>query len=319
MEKGCPKISIIVPVYKVEKYLSKCIESILNQTLKNFELLLIDDGSPDNSGIICDEYALKDNRIKVIHKENGGVSSARNYGLNIAKGKYVGFVDADDWIEPDMYEKILSAIEDLDDNAFCICGIKVINEFGEEIRECEGNDVIYFNAEELITRLYSNFSPIRRVCWNKVFNKKIIDGLRFDENLAYEEDTKFLLSYIKRINNVIYIQEGLYINLMREDSASRNNANVKIAMESIYSQIEDLELIKNEYSNLYSNVFAYIADNWLYKLIYYSKDCPKDKKYLIKQSAKDVLKYYPQVLKNRNLTFKYKLIWLLRVIQIILG
>ena len=95
-----PKLSIIVPVYNVEQYLDKCIKSILNQTFKDFELILVDDGSIDNSGEICDEYAKKDSRVKVIHKKNGGLAAARNTGLIIARGDYVGFVDSDDWIEP---------------------------------------------------------------------------------------------------------------------------------------------------------------------------------------------------------------------------
>ncbi|OUQ56652.1 hypothetical protein B5E58_10530, partial [Tyzzerella sp. An114] len=93
------KISVIVPIYNVEKYLNRCVDSIINQTYKNLEIILVDDGSPDNCGKICDEYAKKDNRIKVVHKENGGVSSARNVGLNIATGDYIGFVDGDDWID----------------------------------------------------------------------------------------------------------------------------------------------------------------------------------------------------------------------------
>ena len=97
-------ISVIIPIYNVEKFLSFCIDSIVNQTYKNLEIILVDDGSTDNSGKICDEYALKDNRIKVMHKQNGGVSSARNVGLNIAKGKYIGFVDSDDYVENDMFE-----------------------------------------------------------------------------------------------------------------------------------------------------------------------------------------------------------------------
>lgn len=101
-----PEISIIVPIYNVEKYLPKCIESILSQTFTNFELILVNDGSKDRSGIICDEYASKDNRIKVIHKENGGVSSARNSGVDLASGKYIGFVDPDDYIKKDMYERL---------------------------------------------------------------------------------------------------------------------------------------------------------------------------------------------------------------------
>lgn len=98
------EISIIVPVYKVEPYLRKCLDSILAQTFTNFEVILVDDGSPDNSGKICDEYAIKDSRVRVIHKENGGLSSARNAGIDIAQGKYLGFVDSDDYIAEDMYE-----------------------------------------------------------------------------------------------------------------------------------------------------------------------------------------------------------------------
>ena len=105
-----PVISIIVPVYKVEKQLNKCIESILNQTFKDYELILVDDGSPDNCGHICDEYEKKDSRIKVIHKKNGGLSDARNAGLDIALGKYIGFVDSDDIIHPQMYEKLYNCI-----------------------------------------------------------------------------------------------------------------------------------------------------------------------------------------------------------------
>ncbi|MBA1325633.1 glycosyltransferase [Enterococcus faecium] len=97
-------MSIIVPVYKVEKYLRKCVDSILAQTFTDFEVILVDDGSPDNSGKICDEYAEKDNRVRVIHKENGGLSSARNAGIDVARGKYLGFVDSDDYIDEDMYE-----------------------------------------------------------------------------------------------------------------------------------------------------------------------------------------------------------------------
>ena len=102
-----PKISVIVPVYKVEKYLDRCVESIVNQTYKNLEIILVDDGSPDNCPVMCDEWAEKDERIRVIHKENGGLADARNAGMNIATGDYIGFVDSDDWIEPNMYEVLL--------------------------------------------------------------------------------------------------------------------------------------------------------------------------------------------------------------------
>ena len=115
-----PKISVIVPVYKVEKYLPECIESVLAQTFTDFELILVDDGSPDNSGKICDDYATRDSRIRVFHKENGGVSSARNLGLDNARGEWIGFVDPDDWIEPDMYEQMyLAGTENNADFVWC--------------------------------------------------------------------------------------------------------------------------------------------------------------------------------------------------------
>lgn len=116
------EISIIVPVYKVEPYLRKCVDSILAQTFTDFEVILVDDGSPDNSGKICDEYASKDSRVRVIHKKNGGLSSARNAGIDVARGKYLGFVDSDDYIEKDMYELLYDNIvkEQAD---LSICGI----------------------------------------------------------------------------------------------------------------------------------------------------------------------------------------------------
>lgn len=106
------KLSIIVPVYKVEKYLDRCVQSILGQTFEDFELILVDDGSPDSCGKMCEDWAGKDSRIKVIHKKNGGLSDARNAGLDIAQGEYIGFVDSDDYIKPDMYEILVSNLED---------------------------------------------------------------------------------------------------------------------------------------------------------------------------------------------------------------
>ena len=115
-----PLISVIVPVYNVEKYLGKCVDSILAQTYENLEIILVEDGTKDNSGAICDAYAAKDSRIRVIHKENGGLSSARNAGMDIARGEYFGFVDSDDWIEPKMYETLLNLAEKY--HADLVCG-----------------------------------------------------------------------------------------------------------------------------------------------------------------------------------------------------
>lgn len=130
------KISIIVPIYKVEIYLRKCVDSIVNQTYKNIEILLIDDGSPDNCGIICDEYAKKDERIKVIHKKNGGLSDARNYGIEASSGDYIMFVDSDDYISKDMCEILLKkALENNADIVSCNFKEIYIDNFEEEINK----------------------------------------------------------------------------------------------------------------------------------------------------------------------------------------
>ena len=120
-------ISVIIPIYNVEKYLNKCIDSIINQTYKNLEIILVDDGSPDNCPQICDEYAKKDNRIKVIHKKNGGVSSARNVGLINSTGNYIGFIDPDDYIEPIMYEKLLKVLKE-SNTLVSMCGFYKIKD-----------------------------------------------------------------------------------------------------------------------------------------------------------------------------------------------
>ncbi|HDT8053597.1 TPA: glycosyltransferase, partial [Enterococcus faecalis] len=129
-----PKISIIVPVYNVEKYLEKCVRSILAQTFTDFELILVDDGSPDSSGAMCDQFAEQDQRVKVIHKENGGLSDARNAGIEIATGEYLGFVDSDDYIADDMYELLYTNIvkEDAD---LSICGIYDVYEGKEPVEK----------------------------------------------------------------------------------------------------------------------------------------------------------------------------------------
>lgn len=130
MKKQEDLISVIVPVYKVEKYLHRCVDSIINQTYKNLEIILVDDGSPDNCPKICDEYAQKDQRIKVIHKKNAGISEARNAGLEIAQGEFVAFVDSDDYIDSTMYEKML-LLAQKEKNDLVLCGFKKVSEDGK--------------------------------------------------------------------------------------------------------------------------------------------------------------------------------------------
>ena len=216
-----PELSIIVPVYKTEKYLPKCIDSILSQTFTDFELILIDDGSPDRCGEICDEYAAKDGRIIVIHQENRGVSAARNAGLDIARGEYIGFVDSDDWIEPEMYKVLVeSCVNNKSD--ISMCGINYYSDSGCYIRSDFINDGTLYK-EELIRTLFESPNKVGGYCLNKLITKRVIGDTRFPDRIRMAEDWVFLFlcfcnCYIARHENKAY-----YNLIERPDSATRIN------------------------------------------------------------------------------------------------
>jgi glycosyltransferase involved in cell wall biosynthesis len=232
-----PELSIIVPVYKVEKYLPKCIESILAQTFTDFELILIDDGSPDRCGKICDEYAAEDSRIVVIHQKNQGVSAARNAGLDIAKGSYIGFVDSDDWIAPEMYQILYSTITakhcDL-----VVCGSIQRSEDGAFLVrdfQSEGS----YTREQLLKAMYSVPNPLGGVLWNKLFRAEIVGKLRFREDLRNCEDGLFLTESMFATDSGIKIPDALYNVVQRDFSASRSGN-----IQQVYHTVCGFEEIK---------------------------------------------------------------------------
>lgn len=212
-----PEISIIVPVYKVEKYLHRCADSILAQTFTDFELILVDDGSPDNCGAICDEYAAKDNRVRVIHKANGGVSSARNVGLDAAIGKYIMFCDSDDWTEPFWVEELYKTAEEHPDMCVVANMWSVTGE--EEICKPIGKTETSKTAKTYYEIWENGVSPYTP---NKIYRRDIIESnrLRFDPAIKLSEDLAFNLEYQEIIrkkheNDVIYIY--IYAALLLPD------------------------------------------------------------------------------------------------------
>lgn len=206
----CSKISIIVPVYNVEKYLRRCIESILSLTYTNFELLLVDDGSKDKSGEICDEYARKDSRIRVLHKENGGVSSARNLGLTKAINEWICFVDADDELCPDYLEKFSEGILRYDADMY-ICGFNYVSDHIQKLYKMD--DSVWSKSRFL--SLYLLYQPQGKfgVPWNKCFRKSIIDQhqLQFDIKVKRAEDELFNLQFMKYAKSVVCLPVVTYI------------------------------------------------------------------------------------------------------------
>ena len=165
-------ISIIVPVYKVEKYLKRCVKSIVNQTYKNLEIILIEDGSPDQCPYMCEEWSKRDPRIKVIHKQNGGLSDARNEGLKISTGEFIGFVDSDDWIAPEMYERLLNAII-ADQSDIAQCNVKMVWENNLHSRILLQPNKCVLKRDEAQLELL-NESKLKQPVWNKLYRKNII-------------------------------------------------------------------------------------------------------------------------------------------------
>jgi len=308
-----PLISVIVPIYKVEKYLGKCIESIINQTYSNLEIILVDDGSPDSCPQICDEYAKKDNRIVVIHQKNGGLSNARNSGLNIAKGEFIGFVDSDDYIANDMYESLYNAIED--SNAqISICNYNKVNEKGETVeREIKGEieeDIKIFSREETIKEIL-HAKIIKSYVWQKLFKRECFDTLRFPNGKNYE-DIAISIKSLENVDKIVGINKHLYYYLYREDSIDRSKTEKNIE-DAIKISYERYKYVKENYLNVQEyNVYSLITRIlWTYRdikkmnymYLYYNE------KYLeiIEELKNDFLIVEDKVI--RLLTIQQKMQW----------
>lgn len=219
-----PELSIIVPVYKVEKYLPRCIDSILAQTFGDFELILIDDGSPDGCGRICDEYARKDKRIVVIHQKNMGVSAARNAGLDIARGRYIGFVDSDDWIEPQMYEAMMDAIRE-NGADMAVCGVRYADEDGKFTRADMLSEGVY-SRDGLLEDVFAMPNRLGGGCCNKVFDASKIASVRFKVGMTIAEDALYLFDCFMRIDGAVKIGDALYNVYERCGSATRTDSMI---------------------------------------------------------------------------------------------
>ena len=218
-----PKISVIVPVYNTEKYLHRCIDSILLQTFTDFELLLIDDGSKDSSGAICDEYASKDNRVRVFHKENGGVSSARNLGLDNAKGEWIAFVDSDDWMERTMYDELYKcAMAASAEVVYCDFNMSYKDKYiACKSAQYSDNKIVFLR----------NYIAFEWTClWNILAKKEIYikNNLHFIENISYCEDFCLSVRLLYYANKVSYVEKSLYSYNRMNETSIMHSLNDKI-------------------------------------------------------------------------------------------
>lgn len=255
-----PKISCIVPVYNVEKYLRRCLDSICAQTFTDFECICVDDGSSDGSGRILDEYAEKDSRFVVIHKDNGGVSSARNAGLDIARGEWIAFVDSDDWVEKEWLEFLYLKCKE---NEADICWCDYIKEYPNTSQYIEQKTEN--NIESFVNDVLSD--KIGSFLWNKIFRRKPIQdliqhyGIAFEPKMDICEDLLFIVRLSEYIKKGFYLKKGLYHYFQRKDSYTNSVINTKRAEQ--IKLIGEL-IIDNE--KKYLNSFLYrkmITKNWI--------------------------------------------------------
>ena len=257
-------ISIIVPVYNVEKYLEKCVKSIIQQTYENIEIILVDDGSKDNSGKICDELEQKDNRIKVIHKENGGLSDARNAGLKIATGKYIGFVDSDDYIQEDMFETLYKLNKENNSDISIVSYYEIYNEKVISVRDSKKLEIL--NKIDAIKELLID-TKIQSYAWNKLFKRELFNNIEFPTNKNFEDIATTLLLF-ERANKIVLLEDPKYYYSRRDDSivGVKNYKTYKDYLDVIYDKYLYLDG-KYEELDLY-NAYNFIINMiWVYTII----------------------------------------------------
>lgn len=240
------RISVIVPVYKVEEYLDRCVQSIVDQTYKNLEIILVDDGSPDNCPAMCDAWAQKDTRIKVIHKKNGGLSDARNAGMEVSTGDYIAFVDSDDWVHRDYIIFLYRAIQE-HDAELAACNVKVVYEEGSQSTEQVQYKAFPANAEQALETLIHG-TGFRAVAWNKLYSRELLKQECFKVGRLHEDEF-FTYRILAKAKRLAFVESPLYYYLQRSGSIMRT---VSIRhLDALDARLLRLKLLEKQFPRLY--------------------------------------------------------------------
>lgn len=294
-----PLVTIVVPVYKVEKYLNECVDSILRQSYKNFELILVDDGSPDNCGKICEEYKSRFFNIQVIHKENGGLSDARNAGIRVAKGEYITFVDSDDYISDDYLEKLVSAA--VANDADFVQGNYTRSGFtGDAPKE-----VKVFEPEEAFRKLLT-WDTVTVYAWAKLYRLRLFKNIEYPVG-RLNEDCCTTYKLVLRSNKVVCIENEIYYYRVTPNSILTSKFNVK--RFDLWKVPEEIEQYLGSRSNEYRTELDYYKMRIGINLLNESNDLSDSEAGLYKKSIRDYIAKFN--LKNKYLTRKYHLLVIL--------
>lgn len=314
MNNSQKKISIIVPIYKVEKYLDRCIESLVNQTYKNLEIILVDDGSSDNCPAMCDEWKTKDDRIKVIHKANGGLSEARNSGIEISTGEYIGFVDSDDFVEKEMYEQLIDKLESGYDMS--MCGINYTyddsNLMLDEINLCKLQDDfgLFYSFLILSGKKRRNNKLVTEnvMCavWRCLYKRELLKGVKFEKDL-FCEDVIFTLNILEKSPKIGVVEKSLYNYYQREGSILHYYNEKKLMQREIFIK-RALELLELKISKQQLEYFKFLQYELCFNEVSLSKDKELRKKFLENQFLQSLnCKNYYKVKKSMTKLLKYKI------------
>lgn len=253
-------ISIIVPIYKVEKYLDRCVKSIVDQTYRNLEIILVDDGSPDYCPAMCDAWKEKDNRIKVIHKKNGGLSDARNAGMKVANGELIGFVDSDDWIAPDMYQHLYETMKS-DNSDIATCGVEMIWEDGTPAQMLTQSGCCILDSEGAIQALIEE-SLIKQPVWYKLYRMELIRDILFPVG-KYHEDVFWSYQVVGKAQKVSVSDKIGYYYLQRGESIMGEGYSLK-RLDAIEAYGIRLEYITEKYPVLEKKALVAFWESCIY-------------------------------------------------------
>lgn len=301
-------ISVIIPVYNVKPFLVECLDSVINQSYSNLEIIIVDDGSNDGSEKICDEYKLKDNRIKVIHKENGGSSSARNTGIDCCLGNFITFIDSDDYIHKDMIKILYDDIKN-NDADMAICDYS--NNYDLEVKN-KKDIKLFYNLEEILGNLYNEYNICFGTPWGKLYKKNLFNEIRYPLNKKYE-DTFIIHRVYGHVKNLVFSNNTLYFYRIRENSLM----NAKYSL----SNLDELEAILDRMNFVKERNFEYFYARDFYRYvnalrrhyIQIKKHFPKEREKLV-YIIKEFNSIYNR--NTRKLIFKNKLRWELDLFKI---
>lgn len=292
-------ISVIVPVYKVELYLDKCIRSIVDQTYKNLEIILVDDGSPDRCGEICDAWAARDNRIRVIHKQNGGLSAARNAGMAVATGSYMGFVDSDDSISPDMYRLLLERMT-ADGSDITACGVEMVYEDGTPNRMLTpAGSCILDNAQAMEAIIRE--SLLKQPVWYKLYKTDLIRDIPFAVG-KYHEDVFWSWQAMARAKKVSIFDTPCYYYLQRSGSIMGERFSVR-RLDAIEAKCQRYDYLADHYPELAPEALCELHFSCLYFGQQAVRTLPQREAAPILKRLKDSVAAYPvdkEVLRTRK-------------------